>query len=73
MGAANHTQTSPRACLATWENFPQRLMSQNKFSVKVNPMTTVETLKRHVSGILSSEYHPHLNSSQNGGLQKAGQ
>ena len=57
MGAANHTQTSPRACLATWENVPQRLMSQNKFSVKVNPMTTVETLKG-----MSLEYF-HLNTT----------
>ena len=42
MGTANYTHTSPRACLATWENFPQRLMSKSKFSVKVNPMTTVD-------------------------------
>ena len=39
-----------RACLATWENFPQQLMSKSKFSVKENPMTTVD-FERHVSGI----------------------
>lgn len=26
MGTANYTHTSPGACLATWENVPQRLM-----------------------------------------------